>query len=181
MQVSRKLRRRVHLSGVLADDGPPCTTVEESGNVLARYWEGVFAAKEEDMSGREEFLEHCQSVRPLREVVQWRIERYDFIRAIRAKPTTAPGPDGIPCSCWQTDPVANLLYDVHEYLYDTNSTDFPIDMRHVLLTFLPKGLQDSSAGTAVFRDASKTRPLAPADTSCKALSAAMGLPLASVA
>eukprot|EP00959_Pyramimonas_sp_CCMP1952_P392807 8230774-Pyramimonas_sp.AAC.1 len=54
-------------------------------------------------------------------------------------------------------------------------------MQHVLLTFLPEGSQDSGVGTAVCRDSSKTRPLALADTSCKALSAAMGLPLASVA
>eukprot|EP00959_Pyramimonas_sp_CCMP1952_P225064 4706275-Pyramimonas_sp.AAC.1 len=65
MQSWCKMRRRVQLSGVLADDGSPCATVEESGSALARYWEGVFAAKEEDMSGWEEFLGHCQSVWPL--------------------------------------------------------------------------------------------------------------------
>eukprot|EP00959_Pyramimonas_sp_CCMP1952_P433339 9074609-Pyramimonas_sp.AAC.1 len=89
------------------------------------------------MSGWEEFLEHCQSVRPLR----------DFTCAIRAKPNAAPGSGGIPYSCWQTDPAANFVFDVHEYLCDTNSTYFPIDMQHVLLTFLPKGNQDSDAGT----------------------------------
>eukprot|EP00959_Pyramimonas_sp_CCMP1952_P162138 3390021-Pyramimonas_sp.AAC.1 len=54
-------------------------------------------------------------------------------------------------------------------------------MRHVSLSFLPKGPQSTGQGSPLHRDASKTRPFALADTSCESLSKAMGLPLATVA
>eukprot|EP00959_Pyramimonas_sp_CCMP1952_P114091 2385758-Pyramimonas_sp.AAC.1 len=62
MELWRTFRRRTYLTAVVDANGSPCTTLEQSANVLIEYWGSVFSPATEDRSRWAELLRHVQMV-----------------------------------------------------------------------------------------------------------------------
>eukprot|EP00959_Pyramimonas_sp_CCMP1952_P192036 4015275-Pyramimonas_sp.AAC.1 len=106
-----KLRRRVYLVGVLDPDGSPCGSLEASGKALADHWSEVFKATPVDRELWGEIIGFVSPVHDLGITPTWFLTRPSFHNMLLARRNIAPGPGGVPYSCWQGSDALDILHD----------------------------------------------------------------------
>ena len=172
----RKRGKRLHLQAIRHDDGSILTDPERAVDALAAHWQPIFQRSPIDPS-----LNHIANsgTKTFPVDTSWDITCDDFASLISKVKDSAPGPDGIPHSCYKhtINHSSPILFKAYEHFLARGIV--PSGFNYNNLICIPKG-EDSPCDVDGFsaRTPAQTRPITLGNTDNKIMSAAINRPLA---
>lgn len=130
-------RRVIQTMLVVSEDGAPYPTGEEQASALSDHWSRQFSeTRRIDRIAAEGKLRYwstlqSEELRPL--------DYAGFSALFDHLPHAAPGPDGLPYTCWSAagERVRRVLFDV--YIAIAGGADVPSDFNESYMAFYPEG------------------------------------------
>ena len=194
----RRHRRKVGLTGVHPLDtpssSPPTSStstassttstsialdpLEQGAAYLRQYWSQVFAKGRSFQMAIDHLLNYIPDFAM---DYNWAVSQADIEYVLNFPKKSAPGPDGIPYGalCLLGPAFAEVLHNIFiDSTMDFTST--PFNFNQAIMTFLPKGEDETDTIISKCRHAPRTRPLTLSNTDSKVLSSVINNKLAAV-
>jgi hypothetical protein len=183
-RVWTKTRRRISIATIRSAEGRPPDGWDGSIANIQVHWQPIFGGRprgsEADISrtmgAMDKFLQAAPQGDSIGDNdVILSFEQFSLI--IAKLKYSAPGPDGIPYTCWRSAGAtgAKILYDI--YLSMLDGQDPPPSFLDSSLIFIHKDLAEGES-ESISRKASETRPLSLGNTDGKIVASALNVPLA---